>query len=79
MAAPQFRRLVTGSSPQRTVFAARAVRAGFVMDEVALGQDFLRGPRFSFVTVIPPLLHMHSCIVWGVGNWPVKGRSSTKT
>jgi hypothetical protein len=32
---------------------------GFVVDKVALGQVFLRVLRFSPVTIIPPLLHIH--------------------
>jgi hypothetical protein len=46
---------------------------------VAVGQGFLRVLRFSSVTTIPPLLHIHSCIIWGTDNGPVSGRSSTDT
>jgi hypothetical protein len=37
-----------------------------VMDKVALGQVFLRVLRFSPVNIIPPLRHIHLCIIWGM-------------
>jgi hypothetical protein len=47
-------------------FASRSVHVGFVVDEVALGQVFLRGLRFYPVTIILPLLHIHSYVIWGM-------------
>jgi hypothetical protein len=38
---------------------------GFVMDDVALGQVFLQVLRFSPVSMILPLFHIHLCINWG--------------
>jgi hypothetical protein len=38
---------------------------GFVVDNVALGQAFLRVLWFSPVNIIPQLLHIHTCVIWG--------------
>ena len=38
------------------------VQVGFLVDEVALGQMFLQVYRFSPVSIIPPVLHAHSCL-----------------
>jgi hypothetical protein len=46
--------------PWRPGFAPRSVRVGFVVDKVALGQVFLRVLRSYPVSIIPPLLHIHS-------------------
>jgi hypothetical protein len=73
------RRLVDGFSPQRAAFTPRAVHVGFVVDKVAPGQVFLRVVRFSPVNTIPPLLYIHSCIIWGMNNGPFSGLSSTET
>jgi hypothetical protein len=32
---------------------------GFLMDQMALRQVFLRVPQFSTVSIIPPMLHTH--------------------
>jgi hypothetical protein len=53
-----------------------AVFVGFVIDKVALGQVFLRVLRFSPASIIPPLLHIHSCIMWGLDSGLVRGRNS---
>jgi hypothetical protein len=42
------------------------------MDKVALGQDFLRALRFSRVSIIPPLFHIDSYIVWGMDKGSVR-------
>jgi hypothetical protein len=34
---------------------------------------------FSPVSSIPPMLHIYSCIIWGVDNGTVSDRSSTET
>jgi hypothetical protein len=57
----------------------RAVHMGFVVDKVAQGQVFLLVLRFSPVSIIPPLLHIHSCIIWEMDRGPVSGRSATET
>jgi hypothetical protein len=46
---------------------------GFVVDRVALGQVFLRFPRFSPVSIISSLLSILSCIISGMDNGPVSG------
>jgi hypothetical protein len=49
--------LVAGLSLRRPKFDPVSGRVGFVVDEVALGQDFFRVFRFSHVSFIPPVLH----------------------
>lgn len=39
-------------------FDPRPVNVEFVMDEVALGQGFLRVYRFSVASVIPPMFRI---------------------
>jgi hypothetical protein len=52
---PWLKRLVAGLSPR----TPGLIHMGFVVDKVALGQVFLRVLRFSPVSIIPPLLHIH--------------------
>jgi hypothetical protein len=56
------------SSRRRPGFAPRLFHWGYVGDKVALGQSFLRVIRFSPISIIPSLLHIHSCIIWGMDN-----------
>jgi hypothetical protein len=35
------------------------------------GTGFSPSPSVSPVSIIPPLLHIHSCIIWGMDNGPV--------
>jgi hypothetical protein len=49
---------------QRSEFAPKAVHVGFVVDKAALGHVFLRALRVFPVSIIPPLLHIHSCVIW---------------
>jgi hypothetical protein len=58
-------------------FAPRSVHVTFSVDKVTLGQVSLRVLRFPPVNIIPPLLHIHTCNIWGMDNGPVSGRSST--
>jgi hypothetical protein len=44
---------------------------GFVVDKVALGQVCLQVLQFSPFNIIPPLLHICSCLIWGMNNEPV--------
>jgi hypothetical protein len=53
-ALPWLRRLVTGFSPRRPVFAPRSVHVGFVVDKVALQYIFIRVLWFSAVNIILP-------------------------
>jgi hypothetical protein len=56
--------LVAGLSPRRLGFDPGPFRVRFVVDEVAIGQGFLRVLRFSLVNIIPPILHTHSFIYY---------------
>jgi hypothetical protein len=56
MAVPWLRRLVAGLSPLRPGFDPGSVHVGLVVDNVALGQVFVRVLRFSPVNFIP-LVH----------------------
>jgi hypothetical protein len=42
---------------QRSEFAPKVVHVGFVVDKAALGHVFP-------VSIIPPVLHIHSCVIW---------------
>jgi hypothetical protein len=57
-----FRRLGANVSARRPGFDPTSVRVGFVMDKVALGQDFFCVLRFSPVSIIPPVLHTHTYV-----------------
>jgi hypothetical protein len=48
-----------------------AVRVGFMVDKVALGPVFLSFLGFYPVSVTPPPLHTHSCVIWGMNKGPV--------
>jgi hypothetical protein len=61
------RPLFSGFAPQKSGFAPRAVRMGFVVDQVIDGQVFLRVLRFFPVSVTPLLLHIYSC----TGGWTI--------
>jgi hypothetical protein len=44
-----------------------------------LGQGILRVLMLSPVTIVPPLLRIHSSVTWGMDNGPISVRSSTET
>jgi hypothetical protein len=73
-AMPYLKRLFAGLSARRSGFASRAIHLIFVVGKVALGQVSLRVLRFSPVSIIPPPLHIHSCIIWGMDSAPVSGQ-----
>jgi hypothetical protein len=84
MQSPMLGRAVAQAVSRRPVtaetgFSPRAVHVEFVMDKVALGQVSLRVLRFFPVSIIPPLLHIHSCINWEMDNGPVSDCISTET
>ena len=56
---PHFRRLIAVLSPRISDFGHSALRVGFVVDKVALGQFFLLVLQSSPVSIIPPMLHTH--------------------
>jgi hypothetical protein len=64
------RRLVTCLSARRTGFAPGSVHVGLVVDEVALGQVFLR----HYHTTVSP----HTHIIWRMNNSPAGGRNSER-
>jgi hypothetical protein len=57
---PWLRRLVTSFSPR----SSGSVHVGLFVDKVALAQIYLRVLRFCLVIIIPPLLHIHSRVMW---------------
>jgi hypothetical protein len=59
------RRLVAGLSPRRPGFTPGTVHVGFVVDNVALRQGFLRVLRSSPVNIISPWL---STLIYHLGN-----------
>jgi len=63
---PKLRWLVVGLSSWRTGFNARPLYVGFVVDEVALGKVLPRVLSFSTVSIIPPVLSIHSSIAGAV-------------
>ena len=58
-AVPWFRRSVACLSPLRSGFDPRPVSARVVVEKVALGQGFLRALRFSLISIIPFVPHIH--------------------
>jgi hypothetical protein len=44
---------------RRAGLETKIVQVGFVVDEVTLGQVFLRVLRVLFVSIIPPMLYIH--------------------
>lgn len=52
----------------RLLTAKARVHVRFVVDKVVLGNVFLPVLMFSVVSVIPPLLHIHSCVICGMDN-----------
>jgi hypothetical protein len=77
--ANQARDMQRTRSDRQTVFEFRIWHNWNYIFWVALGQVFLLVVRFSPVNIIPPLLHIQSCIIWGMYNGPNRGRSSTET
>ena len=58
-AVPWLRRSVAGLSPRRPGFDPGSVHVGFVVDNVALGQVFLRVLRFSPVSIYIIITGLH--------------------
>jgi hypothetical protein len=46
----------------------------FVADKVSLGHVLSPSPSVPPVSIIPPLLHIHSCIIWGIDFGPIPQR-----
>jgi hypothetical protein len=78
-------RVIAQAVSRRFLIAEARVRAQVSPCGICCGQSatgtgfFVRVLRFSPVSIISPLLHIRSCIMWRMGNGPVSGRSSTET
>jgi len=59
-ATPWLRQLVANLSLQMPRFKPTPVHVGLLVDKVALGHVYLQVLKFSFVHIIPPMLHTHS-------------------
>jgi hypothetical protein len=57
----------------------RAVNVGFLVDTVAMRQVSLQVLQFSPASVIPPMLHIHLDIIYGMDNGLVSGHCSRDT
>jgi hypothetical protein len=51
---------------------------GLAVEKVALRLVFFKVLRFSPLNIIPPLLHIHSCIILGMNNGAVGGPVSQR-
>jgi hypothetical protein len=61
----------------RFIFKHRAVYVGFVVERVALGMS--SHPKYfgiSLSVVIPPLLDIHSSVIWGLYKRPISGHTT---
>jgi hypothetical protein len=67
----RFRQIVTGLSLWRSEFKPGSVHIGLV-EKVAPEQVFLPDLQFPPVNIIPVLLGIYSCIIWGTDKKPVK-------
>jgi hypothetical protein len=72
------RKLVSSFLPWRLRFVSKAVSARFVVERMTLGQLFSQVLQFFLVSIIPPLLCIHSYIIWRLNNGPVSDCSSTE-
>jgi hypothetical protein len=63
-AVQSFRRTVVELLSRRPGFDARSVHVGSVLDEVAVGQFYLRGPRFYLIDIIQLMLHNHISLTY---------------
>jgi hypothetical protein len=54
-----------------------SVHMGFVMDEVALGQDFFGVLQFFPVSTFPSLLHTYAFVICGINKGPIEAQFDT--
>jgi hypothetical protein len=47
------------------------------VNKVAVGQNFSPSPSIFPISIIPPLHHIHSRIIWGLDTVSVSGHSPT--
>jgi hypothetical protein len=64
--------------PAEAWVRARAVRVRIVVDIVLLGQVFLRIVLCSPVSIVPPMLSIHLCIIWGMDSGPFSSTVSRR-
>jgi len=67
----QLRNLMAGFSPRMSEFTPSAVHASFAVESVFngfLSEDF----RCSSSVTIPPVFHIHSCVVRRMDNGPLE-------
>lgn len=64
---------VSGFSLQTPGFASRAALVAFMVDKMVLEKIDLRCHWFYPVSIILPLFRIHSCIVWGMDIWAIRG------
>jgi len=57
---------IAGLRLQSPGFNPMPVNAGFVMDELSLGQILLLVVQFSSVCIIPPILHIHESVIYAI-------------
>jgi hypothetical protein len=65
-------RLITAEARIRT----QSSSCGIYIRQSDIGTGFSPSSLVSPANIIPPLLHIHSCIIWGMDNGAVNGRSS---
>jgi hypothetical protein len=58
-AVERLRHLLAGLSRRGPEFDLPSIHVRFLVDNVVVGQVFLRILRFSLVDIIPPMLHTH--------------------
>jgi hypothetical protein len=74
-----FRRLVAGFPPRRPGFNPRSGYVGFVVDEMALRQGFLRALRFPLPVIIPPTAPYSSSSSSNIRGWYNRSNSGRRT
>jgi hypothetical protein len=75
-AVPWLRRLVAGLSPWSPGFASGSVHVGFVLNKVAMGQDFILVLRLFPLSISFHRRSPHTYVTWEMNNMSVGGSSS---
>jgi hypothetical protein len=69
---------ISGVSPFANPGRVAMIKTHLTCRLAALRSVFSRTIQFSPVSIIPPLLHIHSCVIWGLDSGPVSDRSSAE-